>query len=181
MIGANADAIRKAEDRDLFRRRWTRSGSSPRARRRQYLDDARRGLAQIGLPAIIRPAFTLGGTGGGIAYNGEEFETIVSRGLDRSPDHRGPRRGVAARLEGVRDGGDARPARTTCVIICSIENFDPMGVHTGDSITVAPPQTLTDKEYQIMRNARSTIMREIGVETAAPTVQFAIDPQDRAA
>jgi carbamoyl-phosphate synthase large subunit len=130
----------------------------------------------VGLPAIIRPSFTLGGTGGGIAYNREEFEEIVAAAsTPRRP--RGAGRGIGARLEGIRDGGRPRPA-DNCIIICSIENLDPMGVHTGDSITVAPALTLTDKEYQIMRDASIAVLREIGVDTGGSNVQFAVNPAD---
>ena len=131
----------------------------------------------VGLPAIIRPSFTLGGTGGGIAYNLEEFHEIVERGLDASPDQRGADRGSVLgwkeyEMEVVRDKAD------NCIIVCSIENIDPMGVHTGDSITVAPALTLTDKEYQLMRNASIAVLREIGVETGGSNVQFAVNPAD---
>jgi carbamoyl-phosphate synthase large subunit len=134
-------------------------------------------LERTGLPAIIRPSFTLGGTGGGIAYNKLRVRGDRRRRARRLADHRGADRGIAARLEGIRDGGGARPRRQR-IIICSIENVDPMGVHTGDSITVAPALTLTDKEYQIMRNAEHRVLREIGVETGGSNVQFAVNPKD---
>jgi len=177
MLGADAHVIRKAEDRDLFRAAMTKAGlESARSGIANDLDDARRVLAQIGLPCVIRPAFTMGGAGGGIAYNVEEFEDIVSRGLSLSMNSE-----VLVEeslvgwkefeMEVMRDGKD------NVVIICSIENLDPMGVHTGDSITVAPSQTLTDREYQALRNASITIMREIGVECGGSNCQFAIDPK----
>ena len=176
MIGADGDVIRKAEDRDLFRAAMTNAGlESPRSHIAHNMDDARRALAQIGLPCVIRPAFTLGGSGGGIAYNVEEFEQIVTRGLDLSMSNE-----VLVEeslvgwkefeMEVMRDKAD------NVVIVCSIENLDPMGVHTGDSVTVAPSQTLTDREYQNLRNASITIMREIGVECGGSNCQFAIDP-----
>ncbi len=177
MLGADAHVIRKAEDRDLFRAAMTKAGlESARSGIANDMDDARRVLAQIGLPCVIRPAFTMGGAGGGIAYNVEEFEDIVSRGLSLSMNSE-----VLVEeslvgwkefeMEVMRDGKD------NVVIICSIENLDPMGVHTGDSITVAPSQTLTDREYQALRNASITIMREIGVECGGSNCQFAIDPK----
>ena len=136
-------------------------------------------MLEIGLPCIIRPSFTLGGTGGGIAYNREEFFDIVERGLDASPTaevliEESVLGWKEYEMEVVRDKDD------NCIIICSIENIDPMGVHTGDSITVAPALTLTDKEYQIMRNASIAVLREIGVETGGSNVQFAVDPQTAA-
>jgi len=178
MIGARAEVIDKAEDRELFRRAMTKIGlETPRAEIAHDLAQAMTAMEKIGLPAIIRPSFTLGGTGGGIAYNREEFLEIVERGLDASPT-----REVLIEesvlgwkeyeMEVVRDMDD------NCIIICSIENIDPMGVHTGDSITVAPALTLSDKEYQIMRNASIAVLREIGVETGGSNVQFAINPQD---
>jgi carbamoyl-phosphate synthase large subunit len=133
--------------------------------------------AQIGFPCIIRPSFTLGGTGGGIAYNREEFEEICQRGLDLSPDLRSADRGIGPRLEGVRDGGGARQQGQLHHRLLHREPR-PMGVHTGDSITVAPAQTLTDKEYQIMRDASLAVLREIGVETGGSNVQFAVNPAD---
>src|SRR5690348_1740625 len=223
MIGATADAIDKAEDRQLFREAMTKIGlETPRSRlanasglkksdREKYLADheklsgaaleeferqwslgenerrkryqqqalaeALMALSEIGLPAIIRPSFTMGGTGGGIAYNKEEFLDIIERGLDASPtDEVLIEESVLGwkefEMEVVRDKKD------NCIIICSIENVDPMGVHTGDSITVAPALTLTDKEYQIMRDASLAVLREIGVETGGSNVQFAVNPAD---
>ncbi len=232
MIGARAEAIDKAEDRQLFREAMTKIGlESPRsrladaaslkradrdkyksevaritteqkgdaareaaltkfeqewaageaARKRRYIEkgliEALEALPEIGLPAIIRPSFTLGGTGGGIAYNREEFLEIVERGLDASPTSEVLIEELVLgwkeyEMEVVRDKDD------NCIIICSIENIDPMGVHTGDSITVAPALTLTDKEYQIMRNASIAVLREIGVETGGSNVQFAVNPAD---
>ncbi len=178
MIGANSDVIRKAEDRDLFRAAMVNCGlENPRSGIAHDLDDARRCLAEIGLPCVIRPAFTLGGTGGGIAYNVEEFETIAARGLSLSMNseilvEEYLHGWKEFEMEVMRDNAD------NVVIICSIENFDPMGVHTGDSITVAPAQTLTDREYQNLRNASLTIMREIGIECGGSNCQFAINPDD---
>ena len=176
MIGADRDAIRKAEDRDLFRKSMMNIGlECPDSMAAHSLDDARAALEGIGLPLIIRPSFTLGGTGSGIAYNREEFEHIVSNGLDASPIsevliEQSVLGWKEYEMEVVRDRND------NCIIVCSIENVDPMGVHTGDSITVAPALTLTDKEYQIMRNASIAVLREIGVETGGSNVQFAVDP-----
>lgn len=176
MIGASRDAIAKAEDRDLFRQAMRRIGlDMPKSAIAHTLAEARAALPEIGLPAIIRPSFTLGGTGGGIAYNREEFEEIVARGLDASPVtevlvEESVLGWKEYEMEVVRD------KRDNCIIICSIENVDPMGVHTGDSITVAPALTLTDKEYQIMRDASIAVLREIGVETGGSNVQFAVDP-----
>ncbi len=169
MIGADADAIEKAEDRLKFRQAMDRIGlESPRSAIAHSIDDAMTALGAIGLPAIIRPSFTLGGTGGGIAYNREEFVEIVTSGLDASPTtevliEESVLGWKEYEMEVVRDRND------NCIIVCSIENVDPMGVHTGDSITVAPALTLTDKEYQIMRNASIAVLREIGVETGART------------
>ncbi|HEU4622562.1 MAG TPA: carbamoyl-phosphate synthase large subunit, partial [Burkholderiaceae bacterium] len=176
LIGASPEAIDKAEDRSKFKAAMTKIG----------LDSARSGIAHsleeawgvqktVGFPVIIRPSFTLGGTGGGIAYNAEEFETICKRGLEASPTREllieesliGWKE---YEMEVVRDRAD------NCIIVCSIENLDPMGIHTGDSITVAPAQTLTDKEYQLMRNASVAILREIGVDTGGSNVQFAVNP-----
>jgi len=195
MIGARADVIEKAEDREKFRAAMDRIGlENPRAAiaaspavkdddgktvgydRAAGVADAMKLLDEIGLPAIIRPAFTLGGTGGGVAYNREEFEQIVRSGIDASPVGQvlideSLLGWKEYEMEVVRDRAD------NCIIICSIENVDPMGVHTGDSITVAPALTLTDKEYQIMRNASLAVMREIGVETGGSNVQFAVDPE----
>ncbi|MGJ0237842.1 carbamoyl-phosphate synthase large subunit [Novosphingobium fluoreni] len=178
MIGANADAIDKAEDRQRFREAMDKIGlESARSVVAHTLEEALTGLEHTGLPAIIRPSFTLGGTGGGIAYNKAEFETIVKSGLDASPTtevliEESLLGWKEYEMEVVRDRHD------NCIIICSIENVDPMGVHTGDSITVAPALTLTDKEYQIMRNASIAVLREIGVETGGSNVQFAVNPKD---
>ncbi|WP_114375432.1 carbamoyl-phosphate synthase large subunit [Elioraea thermophila] len=176
LIGAKREAIEKAEDRQKFRDAMSRIGiESPRSAIAHSLAEAKEALKLVGLPAVIRPSFTLGGTGGGIAYNMEEFEAIVSGGLDASPT-----REVLIEesvlgwkefeMEVVRDRAD------NCIIVCSIENLDPMGIHTGDSITVAPALTLTDKEYQRMRDASIACLREIGVDTGGSNVQFAIDP-----
>jgi carbamoyl-phosphate synthase large subunit len=178
MIGAKRDAINKAEDRELFQEAMSKIGlESPRGRIARSMDEAFEILEETGLPAIIRPSFTMGGTGGGVAYNRDEFEEIINRGLDASPTSE-----VLVEesiigwkeyeMEVVRDHAD------NCIIICSIENVDPMGVHTGDSITVAPALTLTDKEYQIMRNASIAVLREIGVDTGGSNVQFAVNPAD---
>jgi carbamoyl-phosphate synthase large subunit len=178
MIGATADAIDKAEDRERFREAMTKIGlETPRSQQIKTLPDALRALDDIGLPAIIRPSFTLGGTGGGIAYTKAEFIDIVERGIDASPTNEvlieeSVLGWKEYEMEVVRD------KRDNCIIICSIENLDPMGVHTGDSITVAPALTLTDKEYQIMRDASIAVLREIGVETGGSNVQFAVNPAD---
>jgi carbamoyl-phosphate synthase large subunit len=178
MIGATADAIDKAEDRELFREAMTKIGlATPRSHQVKTLIQALEALEDIGLPAIIRPSFTLGGTGGGIAYNKAEFIDIVERGIDASPTsevliEESVLGWKEFEMEVVRDRCD------NCIIVCSIENFDPMGVHTGDSITVAPALTLTDKEYQIMRDASIAVLREIGVETGGSNVQFAVNPAD---
>ncbi|MBN9022023.1 MAG: carbamoyl-phosphate synthase large subunit, partial [Rhizobiales bacterium] len=178
MIGATADAIDKAEDRERFREAMRQIGlETPRSELAHSLSDALRALDIIGLPAIIRPSFTLGGTGGGIAYNREEFLEIVERGLDASPTtevliEESVLGWKEYEMEVVRDRAD------NCIIVCSIENVDPMGVHTGDSITVAPALTLTDKEYQIMRDASIAVLREIGVDTGGSNVQFAVNPDD---
>jgi len=178
MIGATANAIDKAEDRQLFREAMTRIGlSTPRSHHIKTLPQALAALDDIGLPAIIRPSFTLGGTGGGIAYNKHEFIEIVERGIDASPTNEALiEESVLGwkefEMEVVRDKAD------NCIIVCSIENVDPMGVHTGDSITIAPALTLTDKEYQVMRDASIAVLREIGVETGGSNVQFAINPVD---
>src|SRR4249919_1863865 len=177
LIGANAQAIEKAEDRLKFREAMDKIGlESPRSAIAHSLDEALAGLDHVGLPAIIRPSFTLGGTGGGIAYNRDEFEAIVRGGIEASPtDEVLIEESVLGwkeyEMEVVRDRAD------NAIIICSIENIDPMGVHTGDSITVAPALTLTDKEYQRMRSASIAVLREIGVETGGSNVQFAIDPK----
>jgi carbamoyl-phosphate synthase large subunit len=178
MIGATADAIDKAEDRELFREAMQRIGlETPRSHHVKTLPAALAALDDIGLPAIIRPSFTLGGTGGGIAYNKAEFIEIVERGIDASPTNEvlieeSVLGWKEFEMEVVRDRND------NCIIICSIENIDPMGVHTGDSITIAPALTLTDKEYQIMRDASIAVLREIGVETGGSNVQFAVNPAD---
>ncbi len=178
LIGASREAIDKAEDREKFKLAMQRIGlATPRSRIAHSLQEAHQVQAQIGFPIIIRPSFTLGGTGGGIAYNREEFVEISTRGLDASPTHEVLLEESVLgwkefEMEVVRDRAD------NCIIVCSIENLDPMGVHTGDSITVAPAQTLTDKEYQIMRNASISVLREIGVDTGGSNVQFAINPAD---
>ncbi|WP_295881998.1 carbamoyl-phosphate synthase large subunit [uncultured Thiohalocapsa sp.] len=178
MIGATREAIDKAEDRDLFRQAMRRIGLGlPRSAIAHSLEEAQQVQAQVGFPAIIRPSFTMGGSGGGIAYNAEEFDEICRRGLDLSPTselliEESVLGWKEFEMEVVRDHAD------NCIIICSIENFDAMGVHTGDSITVAPAQTLTDKEYQIMRDASLAVLREIGVDTGGSNVQFAINPED---
>ncbi|MDQ0509543.1 carbamoyl-phosphate synthase large subunit [Ancylobacter amanitiformis] len=177
MIGATAEAIDKAEDRELFRDAMTKIGlDTPRSRQIKTLPQALEALDEIGLPAIIRPSFTMGGQGGGIAYNKSEYIEIIERGIDASPTNEVlVEESVLGwkeyEMEVVRDKAD------NCIIVCSIENIDPMGVHTGDSITVAPALTLTDKEYQIMRDASLAVLREIGVETGGSNVQFAIDPE----
>ncbi len=176
LIGASREAIDKAEDRDLFRKAMRRIGlDMPRSAIAHSLEEAIQVQAPIGFPTIIRPSFTMGGSGGGIAYNQEEFEEICRRGLDLSPTselliEESVLGWKEYEMEVVRDRAD------NCIIICSIENLDPMGVHTGDSITVAPAQTLTDREYQIMRNAAIAVLREIGVDTGGSNVQFAINP-----
>ncbi|MDX1824165.1 MAG: carbamoyl-phosphate synthase large subunit [Thiohalomonadales bacterium] len=178
MIGATKDAIDKAEDRDRFRQAMKKIGlAMPRSAIAHSMEEAQQVQAQIGFPAIIRPSFTMGGSGGGIAYNKEEFVEICERGLDLSPTNELLIEESALgwkeyEMEVVRDHQD------NCIIICSIENLDPMGIHTGDSITVAPAQTLTDKEYQIMRDASLAVLREIGVDTGGSNVQFAINPAD---
>ena len=178
LIGASRDAIDKAEDRDLFRQAMHKIGlDMPRSAIAHSLEEAFQVQASIGYPTIIRPSFTMGGSGGGIAYNKEEFEEICKRGLDLSPTNEllieeSILGWKEYEMEVVRDHRD------NCIIICSIENLDPMGVHTGDSITVAPAQTLTDKEYQIMRNASLAVLREIGVDTGGSNVQFAINPDN---
>ena len=178
LIGASKEAIDKAEDRQLFKQAMTRIGlASARSVIAHSLEEAMQVQASIGYPAIIRPSFTMGGSGGGIAYNKVEFIEICERGLDASPTkelliEESLLGWKEFEMEVVRDSND------NCIIICSIENLDPMGVHTGDSITVAPAQTLTDKEYQIMRNASIDVLREIGVDTGGSNVQFAINPED---
>ena len=178
MIGARKEAIDKAEDRDKFKKAMLKIGlDMVNGDIAHNMDDADKILDDLGFPVIIRPSFTMGGTGGGIAYNREEFEKICTRGLDASPTNEllieecifGWKE---YEMEVVRDKAD------NCIIVCSIENFDPMGVHTGDSITVAPAQTLTDKEYQIMRDASLAVLREIGVDTGGSNVQFAVNPEN---
>ncbi|MEO1581900.1 MAG: carbamoyl-phosphate synthase large subunit [Pseudomonadota bacterium] len=178
LIGASQEAIDTAEDREKFKKAMDEIGlESPRAAVAHTLDQAFEIQKDVGYPAIIRPSFTMGGTGGGIAYNKEEFEEIVSNGLDLSPTtevliEESIIGWKEFEMEVVRDRAD------NCIIICSIENVDAMGVHTGDSITVAPAQTLTDREYQLMRNASLAVLRRIGVETGGSNVQFAVDPRD---
>ncbi len=178
LIGASCEAIDKAEDRELFDNAMTSIGlETPRHGMAHNMEQAHEALEKIGFPCIIRPSFTLGGTGGGIAYNKEEFDEICARGLELSPTtelliDESLIGWKEFELEVVRDKND------NCIIVCSIENFDAMGVHTGDSITVAPAQTLTDKEYQILRNAAIAVLREIGVETGGSNVQFAVNPAD---
>jgi carbamoyl-phosphate synthase large subunit len=179
LIGANAQAIAKGEDRQLFKEAMLRIGLEvPRSGVARSLADLDRIVAEIGtFPLIIRPAFTLGGTGGGIAYNREELDVIAARGLDLSPVHEVL---VEESLVGWKEFEMEvmRDRMDNCVVVCSIENFDPMGVHTGDSITVAPAQTLTDKEYQMMRDAAFAVIREIGVETGGSNIQFAVNPDN---
>ena len=176
MIGANADAINKAEDRDLFDKAMKNIGlECPKAEVAHRMDEAWRIQVSLGFPVIIRPSYTMGGSGGGVAYNKEEFEEICTRGFELSNNHEllideSLLGWKEYEMEVVRDKHD------NCIIVCAIENFDPMGVHTGDSITVAPAQTLTDKEYQIMRDASLAVLREIGVETGGSNVQFGVDP-----
>src|ERR1700674_3645604 len=178
LIGASKKAIDKAEDREKFKAAMTRIGlASARSGIAHNLEQALEVQGDIGFPAVIRPSFTLGGTGGGIAYNKDEFLEMCKRGLDSSPTHEllieeSLLGWKEFEMEVVRDKKD------NCIIVCSIENLDPMGVHTGDSITIAPAQTLTDKEYQRMRDASIAVLREIGVDTGGSNVQFAIDPRD---
>jgi carbamoyl-phosphate synthase large subunit len=178
LIGATKEAIAKAEDRQLFRLAMDKIGlASPKSRLVRSVDEAVEALKGVGLPAIIRPSFTLGGTGGGVAYNAREFEDIVRGGLRVSPTHEvlieeSVLGWKEYEMEVVRDRAD------NCIIVCSIENIDPMGIHTGDSVCVAPALTLTDKEYQLMRNAAIAVLREIGVDTGGSNVQFAVNPAD---
>src|SRR6202022_2344888 len=178
MIGASQRAIDMAEDRELFRRAMADIGlETARARIAHSMEEALAVQAEIGFPTVIRPSFTLGGSGGGIAYNREEFEAIVARGLDASPTNEVLLEESVLgwkeyEMEVVRDRSD------NCIIVCSIENLDPMGVHTGDSITVAPAQTLTDREYQRLRDASIAVLRKIGVDTGGSNVQFAVNPDD---
>ena len=178
LIGAKLPAIKKAEDRELFKKAMEHIGLEvPKSGFATSMEQAYEILEMVGFPAILRPAFTLGGTGGGIAYNREEFTDLITRGLDASPVHQVLiEESVVGwkeyELEVMRDTKD------NVVIVCSIENLDPMGIHTGDSITVAPAQTLTDKEYQLMRDASLKIIREIGVDTGGSNIQFAVNPDD---
>ncbi|MFW6340367.1 MAG: carbamoyl phosphate synthase large subunit, partial [Wenzhouxiangella sp.] len=177
MIGASKQAIDMAEDRDLFRKAMAEIGlESPNAAVAHSLEEAYEIQQQLGFPVIVRPSFTLGGSGGGIAYNREEFVEIVRHGLNLSPTNEvlldeSLLGWKEFELEVVRDSAD------NCIIICSIENIDPMGIHTGDSITVAPALTLTDKEYQVLRNAAIAVLRKIGVDTGGSNVQFAVCPE----
>ena len=178
LIGASRDAIRMAEDRELFRVAMGEIGlECPKAEVARSLEQALDIQSRVGYPTIIRPSFTLGGTGGGIAYNREELIEIVNRGLELSPTsevlvEESVLGWKEFEMEVVRDTAD------NCIIVCSIENLDPMGIHTGDSITVAPAQTLTDKEYQRMRDASIAVLRKIGVECGGSNVQFAVSPTD---
>ena len=178
LIGASPEAIDKAEDRLKFKDAMTKIGlGSARSGIAHSMEESWTVQKTLGFPTVIRPSFTLGGTGGGIAYNAEEFEVICKRGLEASPTselliEESLLGWKEYEMEVVRDKAD------NCIIICSIENLDPMGVHTGDSITVAPAQTLSDKEYQILRNASLAVLREIGVDTGGSNVQFAINPED---
>src|SRR5881296_2401033 len=178
MIGAKAKAVKMAEDRLLFKQAMADIGlATPRSGVVGNIREAMRVIQDIGFPAVIRPSFTLGGTGGGIAFNSEEFESILQRGLDLSPVHtvlieESVIGWKEFELEVMRDLQD------NVVVICSIENFDPMGIHTGDSVTVAPAQTLTDREYQRMRDAAAAVIRQIGVETGGSNIQFAVNPAD---
>ncbi|NND44897.1 MAG: carbamoyl-phosphate synthase large subunit, partial [Xanthomonadales bacterium] len=178
MIGASREAIDMAEDREQFRDAMLEIGLDvPHAEIAHSLEDALEAQQRIGFPTIIRPSFTMGGSGGGIAYNREEFEDIVSRGLELSPTtevllEESVLGWKEFEMEVVRDHAD------NCIIVCSIENFDPMGIHTGDSITVAPALTLTDKEYQRLRDASIAVLRKIGVDTGGSNVQFGVNPAD---
>src|SRR5258706_7219646 len=178
MIGASREAIDKAEDREKCKQAMARIGlACPRSALAHSIEEALQVQAAIGFPVVIRPSFTLGGSGGGIAYNREEFLAICERGLEASPTQQllieeSVIGWQEFEMEVVRDRKD------NCIIVCSIENLDPMGVHTRDSINVAPAQTLTDKEYQIMRDASIAVLREIGVDTGGSNVQFAINPAD---
>ncbi|HQY50590.1 MAG TPA: carbamoyl-phosphate synthase large subunit, partial [Thermomonas sp.] len=178
LIGAKREAIRMAEDRELFKQAMSEIGlSSPKSEVARSFEQALRIQTEVGFPTIIRPSFTLGGTGGGIAYNKEEFEEITKRGLELSPTgevliEESVLGWKEFEMEVVRDTAD------NCIIVCSIENFDAMGVHTGDSITVAPAQTLTDKEYQRLRDASIAVLRKIGVDTGGSNVQFGINAND---
>src|SRR5437899_10050149 len=178
MIGAKADAVKMAEDRLLFKQAMNAIGlATPKSEVIGDIREAQRVIESIGFPAIIRPSFTLGGTGGGIAFNGEELESIVQRGLDLSPVHTVL---IEESVIGCKEFEleVMRDLKDNVVVICSIENFDPMGVHTGDSITVAPVQTLTDREYQRLRDAAAAVIRQIGVETGGSNIQFAVNPKN---
>src|SRR5262245_30418396 len=178
LIGASPAAIEKAEDRLQFKDAMTRiSLASARSDIAHSLDEAVAAQKTMGFPVVVRPSFTLGGTGGGVAWNMEEFVAICQRGLDLSPTRELL---IEESLIGWKEFEMevARDKADNCIIVCSIENLDPMGIHTGDSITVAPAQTLTDKEYQLMRDASVAILREIGVDTGGSNVQFAINPND---
>ena len=178
MIGATKEAIHKAEDRQLFNDAMKRIGFEvAKSKTAHTLEEALAAQQEVGYPTVIRPSFTMGGSGGGIAYNKQEFIEICERGLDLSPTNEllieeSVLGWKEYEMEVVRDRND------NCIIVCAIENFDPMGVHTGDSITVAPAQTLTDKEYQILRNVSVAVLREIGVDTGGSNVQVAINPVD---
>jgi carbamoyl-phosphate synthase large subunit len=178
LIAASRAAIDMAEDRELFRNAMREIGlATPRSQIARSLDEALAIAGEIGYPVVVRPSFTLGGSGSGIAYNREELEAIVARGLDASPT------GEVLLEESVIGWKEfemevVRDHRDNCIIVCSIENLDPMGVHTGDSITVAPALTLTDKEYQSMRDASIAVLRKIGVDTGGSNVQFAVNPED---
>ncbi|UCB55401.1 MAG: carbamoyl-phosphate synthase large subunit, partial [Thiotrichales bacterium] len=178
MIGAKKESIDMAEDRELFKKAMEDIGlEMPRAAIAHSMEEAYQVQALVGFPTIIRPSFTMGGSGGGVAYNREEFEQICQRGLDLSPVNEllieeSILGWKEYEMEVVRDCND------NCIIVCSIENFDPMGIHTGDSITVAPSQTLTDKEYQRMRDASIAVLRKIGVDTGGSNVQFSVNPED---
>ncbi|MEQ8938976.1 MAG: carbamoyl-phosphate synthase large subunit, partial [Gammaproteobacteria bacterium] len=178
LIGAKKDAIDKAEDRDRFRAAMKKIGlAMPYSEVVNTIEEAVEVMDKVGFPAIVRPSFTMGGTGGGIAYNRDEYMELCKRGIDASPTNeiqidKSIIGWKEYEMEVVRDNKD------NCIIICSIENLDPMGVHTGDSITIAPAQTLTDKEYQIMRDASLAVLREIGVDTGGSNVQFAVNPED---
>ena len=178
LIGATEDAIDKAEDRGRFKEAMEKIGlKTPKSFICHTMEEALNAQSEVGFPTLIRPSFTMGGSGGGIAYNREEFLAICERGFDASPTHellveQSILGWKEYEMEVVRDKND------NCIIVCSIENFDPCGVHTGDSITVAPAQTLTDKEYQIMRNASLAVLREIGVDTGGSNVQFAVNPKN---
>src|ERR671920_2574236 len=178
LIGANERAIRLAEDREEFAHAMRRIGlATPQGQTVHSVEDALAAVDTTGYPAILRPSFTLGGSGGGIAYNREEFEVLIRRGLELSPVgsvlvERSIIGWKEFELEVMRDSAD------NVVIVCSIENLDPMGVHTGDSITVAPAMTLTDREYQLMRDAAVAVIREIGVDAGGCNIQFALNPRD---